>query len=155
MKRKRTSRPFWFRMNLNLKPMVDAVPEASAGTALKAAFAYADSGQLPEGLEPLANALFLAMKPSIEDSVHSYRMAVEKGQQGAQKRWGGDRVPIPSKSLPIGMDADIEIETEKEIDTDIEIDQPRCPKENRIAPRELSFHDRKRLAIEKLEQYTG
>ena len=143
MKRKRTSRPFWFRMNLNLKPMVDAVPEASAGTALKAAFAYADSGQLPEGLEPLANALFLAMKPSIEDSVHSYRMAVEKGQQGAQKRWGGDRVPIPSQSLPIEMDADIEI------------DQPRCPKENRIAPRELSFHDRKRLAIEKLEQYTG
>ena len=123
MEKGKSNRACWFRMFLNLKPMIDAVPEASAGAALKAAFAYFDTGEAPSGLDLLANALFLAIKPAIDESVSDYQKAVINGRRGGKRRWSReaeDSPPIPPLSHPIGVVT--EKETEKEIEIEIDID---------------------------------
>ncbi len=87
MPKKKQSHPVWFRMFGNLYPMVHAVPDAAAGAALKADFAYFVDGTEPEGLDTLAQALFLAMRPSIDDSILDYQQAVERGRKAVQSRW--------------------------------------------------------------------
>ena len=162
----KNSRACWFRMFLNLKPMIDAVPEASAGAALKAAFAYFDTGEAPSGLDLLANALFLAIKPAIDESVSDYQTAVNNGQRGGKRRWSreeGDSPPIPPLSNPIGWVTETEKETEteieKDIDIDIETDAPRAGRADSGLPKqlqkEIDFNTRRKQALEMLEGYTG
>ena len=164
MGKEKNGRACWFRMFLNLKPMIDAVPEASAGAALKAAFAYFDTGEAPSGLDLLANALFLAMKPAIDESVSDYQKAVNNGQRGGKRRWSreeGDSPPIPPLSHPIGVGTEKETEKEIVIDIDIEkeTDAPGASRDSSALPKqlreEIDFNTRRKQALEMLEGYTG
>ena len=164
MGKRKNSRACWFRMFLNLKPIIDAVPEASAGAALKAAFVYFDTGEAPSGLDLLANALFLAMKPAIDESVSDYQEAVNNGQRGGKRRWSReerDSPPIPPLSYPIGVVTEKETEKEIEIDIDIEkeTDAPGASRDSSTLPKqlreEIDFNTRRKQALEMLESYTG
>lgn len=117
MAKKKQEGAVWFRMFRYFRNMVDAVPDESAGAALKAVFAYFDTGELPTNLDTLGYALFMTIKPAVDESNEDYQRAVESGRRGSQKRWEGeDRPPIPSLTPPIAPLTEEEKETEKEIE---------------------------------------
>ncbi len=95
--------------------MVNAVPDAAAGAALKAAFAYFVDGAEPEGLDTLALALFLAMRPSIDDSIRGYQQAVERGRKAVQSRWD-TKAYKGIQGVSGCIQGHTEIEEEKEIE---------------------------------------
>ena len=155
MAKKKQEGAVWFRMFRNIRNVVDAVPDESAGAALKAVFAYFDAGEMPENLDPLGYALFLTIKPAVDESNEDYKRAVESGRKGGQKRWEGeDRPPIPSLKSPIAPLTEEEKETEKEIKKELyqETDPPlrSLPK---ALVREMDFNDRREQALEKLRNY--
>lgn len=150
MTKKKQSSPVWFRMFSNLRPLVDAVPDAAAGAALKAAFAYFTEGVEPEGLDTLAAALFQAMRPAMDDSRRDYDQAVERGRMAAQARWNARGYnPMQGVSGCIQPHTDIEKETDKEIDIDIETEAPPA------LLREQDFNRRRQQAIQLLREHTG
>ena len=87
MAKKKQEGAVWFRMFRNIRNVVDAVPDESAGAALKAVFAYFDTGQLPENLDTLGYALFQTIKPAVDESNEDYEKAVERGRKAINKRW--------------------------------------------------------------------
>ena len=109
MAKKKQEGAVWFRMFRNIRNVVDAVPDESAGAALKAVFAYFDTGKMPKNLDPLGYALFLTIKPAVDESNEDYEKAVAAGRRGSQKRWGGEDSPS------IAPLTEEEKETEKEI----------------------------------------
>jgi uncharacterized phage protein (TIGR02220 family) len=103
---KKPKRPSWFKLWLNQKPLIDAVPDDVAGRALKAAYHYFDTREVPE-LDSLAGAVFAVLKSQIDEAISNYNVSVEAGTAGANKRWGkesqnSDSPPIASLSHPIG-----------------------------------------------------
>ena len=155
MAKKNEGRAVWFRMFRNIRNLVDAVPDESAGAAIKAVFAYFDTGELPTNLDTLGYALFLSIKPAVDESNEDYKRAVESGRKGSQKRWEGeDRAPIPSLASPIAPLTEEEKETEKEIKKDIyqETEQPLRPLPKTLV-REIDFNERRELALDKLRNY--
>ena len=87
MAKKKQEGAVWFRMFRNIRNVVDAVPDESAGAALKAVFAYFDTGELPTNLDTLGYALFLTIKPAVDESNEDYAKAVERGRKAVSKRW--------------------------------------------------------------------
>ncbi len=81
-------RPSWFKMLRNQRALIDAVPDVAVGKALKAIFAYFDSGEVPDNLDPLEFAVFSAVKPYVDDAYRDYERSVEAGRTGATARWG-------------------------------------------------------------------
>ena len=155
MAKKNEGRAVWFRMFRNIRNLVDAVPDESAGAALKAVFAYFDTGELPTNLDTLGYALFLSIKPAVDESNEDYKRAVESGRKGSQKRWEGeDRPPIPSLTSPIAPLTEEKKETEKEIKKELyqETDPPLRPLPKALV-REMDFNDRREQALEKLRNY--
>ena len=155
MAKKSEGRAVWFRMFRNIRNLVDAVPDESAGAAIKAVFAYFDTGELPTNLDTLGYALFLSIKPAVDESNEDYKRAVESGRKGSQKRWEGeDRPPIPSLTSPIAPLTAEEKETEKEIKKELyqETDPPLRPLPKALV-REMDFNDRREQALEKLRNY--
>ena len=148
MAKKKQDKAVWFRMYRNLHNVVDAVPDESAGAALKAVFAYFETGVLPEQLDPLAYALFLSMKPAVDESNEDYQKAVESGRRGSQKRWIGVDSP------PIAPLTEEEKETEKEIEKEgyQETEPPLRPLPKALV-RDMDFNDRREQALEKLRSY--
>lgn len=155
MAKKNEGRAVCFRMFRNIRNLVDAVPDESAGAAIKAVFAYFDTGELPTNLDTLGYALFLSIKPAVDESNEDYKRAVESGRKGSQKRWEGeDRPPIPSLTSPIAPLTEEEKETEKEIKKELyqETDPPLRPLPKALV-REMDFNDRREQALEKLRNY--
>ena len=155
MAKKNEGRAVWFRMFRNIRNLVDAVPDESAGAAIKAVFAYFDTGELPTNLDTLGYALFLSIKPAVDESNADYKRAVESGRKGSQKRWEGeDRPPIPSLTSPIAPLTEEEKETEKEIKKELyqETDPPLRPLPKALV-REMDFNERREQALEKLRNY--
>ena len=155
MAKKNEGRAVWFRMFRNIRNLVDAVPDESAGAAIKAVFAYFDTGELPTNLDTLGYALFLSIKPAVDESNEDYKRAVESGRKGSQKRWEGeDRPPIPSLTSPIAPLTEEKKETEKEIKKELyqETDPPLRPLPKALV-REMDFNDRREQALEKLRNY--
>ena len=155
MAKKNEGRAVWFRMFRNIRNLVDAVPDESAGAAIKAVFAYFDTGELPTNLDTLGYALFLSIKPAVDESNEDYKRAVESGRKGSQKRWEGeDRPPIPSLTSPIAPLTEEEKETEKEIKKELyqETEPPLRPLPKALV-REMDFNDRREQALEKLRNY--
>ena len=155
MAKKNEGRAVWFRMFRNIRNLVDAVPDESAGAAIKAVFAYFDTGELPTNLDTLGYALFLSIKPAVDESNEDYQRAVESGRKGSQKRWEGeDRPPISSLTSPIAPLTEEEKETEKEIKKELyqETDPPLRPLPKALV-REMEFNDRREQALEKLRNY--
>ena len=79
-------RPTWFKCFLSNKATIDAIPDANVGRGLKAAFAYFDKREVPE-LDPLANVVFCAMRPYIDEAFADYEASVQAGRSGAAARW--------------------------------------------------------------------
>ena len=155
MAKKNEGRAVWFRMYRNIHNLVDAVPDESAGAALKAVFAYFDTGQLPENLDTLGYALFQTIKPAVDESNEDYEKAVERASKASRKRWmQEDASCIQPDAACIQPDAEEEKETEKEIEKDSyqETEQPLRPLPKALV-REMDFNDRRELAMEKLRNY--
>ena len=87
MDKKKESRAAWFPMFRNIRNVVDAAPDESAGAALKAAFAYFDTGELPTNLDALGYALFLTIKPAVDESIEDYAKAVGRASKASRIRW--------------------------------------------------------------------
>ena len=155
MAKKNEGRAVWFRMYRNIHNLVDAVPDESAGAALKAVFTYFDTGQLPENLDTLGYALFQTIKPAVAESNEDYEKAVERASKASRKRWmQEDASCIQPDAACIQPDAEEEKETEKEIEKDIyqETEPPLRPLPKALV-REMDFNDRRELAMEKLRNY--
>lgn len=110
---KRAGRPSWFKFFLSIKPLLDAVPDESAGKAIKAALAYfEDRTHEVSSLDPLALALFTSLKPYIDDSYADFARRVENGRTGG-------RPPKPTETngnhyLPLQTEEEEEGEEEAE-----------------------------------------
>lgn len=122
MARKKNSRPTWFKMFLHQKAIIESVTDETAGKALKAAFTYFDTGECGE-LDPLAFAVFSAIKPYIDESFQEFQRSVDMGKEGAKKRWANDdSPPIPSPYHPIGVSREEEAEAEEEVEVEEEVE---------------------------------
>ena len=150
MAKKKQEGAVWFRMFRNIRNVVDAVPDESAGAALKAVFAYFDTGELPTNLDALGYALFLTIKPAVDESNEDYKLAVERGRKAVSKRW------IQEDTACIHPVTEEEKETEKEIKKDIyqETEPPLRPLPKALV-REMDFNDRRELAMAKLRNYSA
>ena len=148
MAKKKQEGAVWFRMFRNIRNVVDAVPDESVGAGLKAVFAYFDTGELPTNLDALGYALFLTIKPAVDESNEDYEKAVAAGRRGSQKRWGGEDSP------PIAPLTEEEKETEKEIKKELyqETEPPLRPLP-KARVREMDFNERREQALEKLRNY--
>ena len=146
MAKKKQEGAVWFRMFRNIRNVVDAVPDESAGAALKAVFAYFDTGELPTNLDALGYALFLTIKPAVDESNEDYEKAVERATRASRKRWMQEDAAC--------MQLDAEEETEKEIEKEIyqETDPPLRPLPKALVT-EMDFNQRRELAMEKLRNY--
>ena len=152
MAKKKQEGAIWFRMFRNIRNVVDAVPDASAGAALKAVFAYFDTGELPTNLDALGYALFLTIKPAVDESNEDYEKAVERGRKAISKRWMKE--DTAGDTTCIHLDTEEETETKKEIDKNIyqETDPPRRSLPKALVA-EMDFNERRERAIEKLRNY--
>ena len=155
MAKKKQDRAVWFRMYRNLRNMVEAVPDESVGAALKAVFVYFDTGALPDNLDTLGYALFLSMKPAVDESNEDYRMAVERASKASRKRWmQEDASCMHMDAACMQVDAEEEKETDKELEKELypETEPPLRPLPKALV-REMDFNDRREQALEKLRGY--
>lgn len=98
----------WFKLNLHQKPLIDAVPDETAGKALKAAMAYFQNREQIE-LDPLATAVFSMLKASADEALDDYAKAVADGKKG-----GRPMVTDGIPPLPTPTEEDIDIDKDKE-----------------------------------------
>lgn len=82
---KNETRPSWFKLFRHQKALIDSVPDATAGKAIKAVFQYFDSGEIIE-MEPIEFAVFSALKPYVDESFTDYEASRKKM---ALTRWKG------------------------------------------------------------------
>ncbi len=99
-------RPAWFKLWLNQKPLIDAVPDDAVGKAFKAVYHYFETRELPE-LDSLSGAVFAVLKSQADEAIKDYNLSVEAGKAGANIRWGkgdhkSDSPPIDPLPHPIG-----------------------------------------------------
>ena len=143
-------RPAWFKMFLHQGPLIMAVPDESAGKALKAAFHYFDDGKEPE-LDPLSMAVYAAIKPYIDEAFGDYERSSKAGKAGNAKRWGKgvsppDHPPIhpiaPNPEAEAEAEAEAEKEKEKEKEGECKADKPPT----------RSQHEKKRFVPPTVEQ---
>lgn len=86
---KKGGRPSWFKMFLHQKALIDSVPDEIAGKALKAVFLYFDTGAIID-LDPLAFAVFAAIKPYVDESYDDFERTSAKNKANIMKRWSRD-----------------------------------------------------------------
>lgn len=139
MGKNKIGRPSWFKLFLHHKSLIDAVPDEVAGSALKAALRYFDTGEVVE-LDSLAGAVFATLKPHIDEAFEDFCRSVDTGRAGGQKRWGkesakGDRPPIGPLYHPIGVSTEAEAEGDAEEEEKGEGDKAdKPPKPAHISP---------------------
>lgn len=83
---KKKDRPSWFKMFIHQKAVIDSVPDETAGKALKAVFAYFEDGEIPI-IDPLAFAVFSAIKPYVDESFADFEQTRKKNSENVKKRW--------------------------------------------------------------------
>lgn len=121
MGKNKLGRPSWFKLFLHHKSLIDAVPDEVAGSALKAALRYFDTGEVVE-LDSLARAVFAALKPHIDEAFADFQATSEKNTQNIQKRWANRGIPsdttgnhsLPNDTKNTEAEAEAEAETEGE-----------------------------------------
>ena len=100
-------------MFLHQKPIVDSVPDAVVGQAIKAAFNYFDSREEPQ-LDALPMVVFSAFKPYIDESFADYDRDVRNGNKGGRPK----KPPVtPGKG---GHPSQTQAEAEADADADAE-----------------------------------
>ncbi|MGM9584262.1 MAG: hypothetical protein ACI3V1_01855, partial [Faecousia sp.] len=108
----------------------------------------------------LGYALFLTIKPAVDESNEDYERAVAAGRRAVNKRWmkedtaciQGDTACIQGDTACIPLVT--EEETEKEIEKDIyeETEPPLRPLPKALAA-EVDFNTRREQALKKLRDY--
>ena len=148
MAKKKQEGAVWFRMFRYFRNMVDAVPDGCAGAALKAVFACFDAGEVPTNLDTLGYALFMTIKPAVDESNEDYKQAVERGRKAVSKRW------IQEDTACIHPVTEEEKETEKEIEKELyqETEAALRPLPKALE-REIDFNERRQKAIDRLLNY--
>lgn len=88
-KEKRAS---WWKMFRHQRQTVEAVSDADAGAAIKAAFRYFDGETVDQSeLSPVAWIVFITMRGYIDESVRDFQETSEKNRRKVMKRWN----PVP------------------------------------------------------------
>lgn len=77
--------PPWYKLWMRDKPLIDALPDAAVGQALKAAMQYADTGEYPD-LEPTAMALFAMLRSHVDEACDQYQRDTENGRKGGRPK---------------------------------------------------------------------
>lgn len=132
---KKTGRPFWFKIDMSVKPLFDAIPDENAGRAIKAALEYFETRELDLlSLEPLTLAAFMAVKGFVDDSYSEYEQRIENGKKGGRppKSEKSNTNLLVSNTNHEVIEEEKEEEKEKEIKKDIsfqevEEDAPSAP----------------------------
>ena len=84
-------------------------------------------------LPPLLNALFLAFKPIIDNSISNYDAAVENGKKGGAPKGNQNARKYPKKKQPkttqnnpdqpkTTKDVDVDVDVDVEVDVDVDVD---------------------------------
>lgn len=89
---KTENRPSWFKMFRNQKALIDSVPDAEVGQALKAVFQYFEDRTVIE-MSPLVFAVFSSLKPYIDESYADFEAASKK--TGKMSNSDGPNTTIP------------------------------------------------------------
>lgn len=77
-------RPLWFKLHLENTAMWHSLSDEAVGRALKLAFDYFETGELPEVDNPLVRIGFDTLKKSCDDAFRDYDESVEAGRLGAR-----------------------------------------------------------------------
>lgn len=81
-------RAAWWKMFAHQRAAIESVPDADAGSGLKAAFRYFDGDEISQNeLTPQAFTVFCVIRPYIDESRRDYEESVAKGKEGANRRW--------------------------------------------------------------------
>ena len=83
---KKENRAALFKMFLNQKALIDSLPDAKVGQALKAAYQYFEDGTVPQ-ISPLAFTLFSSIKPYVDESFTDFEAASKKNRANIKQRW--------------------------------------------------------------------
>lgn len=140
-------RPSWFKMFIHQKPIVDSVPDAVVGQAIKAAFNYFDSREEPQ-LDALPMVVFSAFKPYIDESFADYDRDVRNGYRGGRPK----KPPVtPGKGgHPSQTQAEAEADAEAEAEARNDADKPRT--RQRFSPPSVdevrSFCEEQKISID-------
>ena len=123
MARKRAEKPSWFKLFGDQEPLMQAMPDASVGAAVRGAMHYFNTGELPELTDPLAVAMFAMMRPHVEEAFEDFRRSVEAGKAAMEKRWGKKQEegvrglpPVIPGTIDAEAEADADAEAEAEAD---------------------------------------
>ena len=115
---RKNNRPMWFKMFLNLKALIDSVPDETVGKAIKAIFTYFDSKEIVE-MDPLVFAIFSSLKPYVDESFSDFELTRARNMENIKSRWGKSCTTGTSciNSLPLdtkNTEAEAEAETEED-----------------------------------------
>lgn len=119
---KKSNRPMWFKLFLNLKALVDSVPDETVGKAIKAIFTYFDSKEIVE-MDPLVFAIFSSLKPYVDESFSDFELTRARNRKNINSRWGKscatgtsciNSLPLDTKNTEAEAEAEAEAEEEEE-----------------------------------------
>lgn len=87
---------------------------------------YSLNGKEPGELPPIANSLFILMKPNIDSSNRRYKASVEngkkggapKGNQNAKKQPKNNQSKQPKNKQDYDLDYDLDLDLDKDLDKD-------------------------------------
>ena len=78
--------PAWFKMFWHQRALIDSLPDAKVGQALKAAYQYFEDGTVPQ-MTPLAFTLFSSIKPYVDESLADFEAISKLNSEKAKRRW--------------------------------------------------------------------
>lgn len=119
---RKNNRPMWFKMFLNLKALIDSVPDETVGKAIKASFTYFDSREITQ-MDPLVFAIFSSIKPYVDESFSDFELTRARNKKNINSRWGKscttgtsciNSLPLDTKNTEAEAEADAEAEEERE-----------------------------------------
>ena len=174
---KKENRLSWFKMFRNQKALIDSVPDAEVGQALKAVFQYFETGEVVE-MSPLVFAVFSSVRPYIDESFEDYKANSQKNRANVQKRWEKNRempsdttcttcikslqrVPTDTGYTEADAEAEAETEANAEAEQGIRTNEERWRDvAGHTAPApaddsESDFERRRREQIERLRAFGG
>lgn len=101
MPRAKSTGPQWFKLPISVLATFLILPDEAVGKGLKAAMNHFSTGQPPGDMEILAQVVYTALLPYMEEANRSYEKTVAAALKGAQARWG-----TPPSALAPGMPRD-------------------------------------------------
>lgn len=116
------------------------LPDAERLQLYDAICEYSLNGKEPESISPIANSLFILMRPNIDSSNKRYRASVEngkkggppKGNQNARKQPKNNQTKQPKNKQDYDYDLDSDIDSDCDYDTDTQAAKP--PRSRFIPP---------------------